>query len=92
MAALGLIELLVSQGLGKDEVHKTVLAFNSCWFPQNYLDLSYHSAKNGRDFTKVPASEILAATLSSVAGSRIVEGQIGQVNWPILQGGKGNGP
>lgn len=91
MAALALIELMVSQNFSRDDIYKTVLAFNSYWFPQTYLDISYHFAKNGRDFKTVPASEILSKTFSSSAGYQAIKRQIGPQNWPSLQGGKGCG-
>lgn len=91
MAALGLIELMVFQGFSKEEVYKTVLAFNSYWFPQTYLDISYHFAKNGRDFAKVPAEEILSKTFSSGMGYQAVKKQIGEVDWPALKQFQGCG-
>lgn len=85
MAALGLIELMVSQNFAKEEIYKTILAFNSYWFPQTYLDISYHFAKNGRDFKGVPAAEILSQTFSSGQGYQAVKRQIGDVSWPSLK-------
>lgn len=91
MAALALVELMVSQGFSKEDVYKTVLAFNSYWFPQTYLDISYHFAKNGRDFKKVSAVEILSKTFSSAQGYQAIKRQVGPVAWPALSGGKGCG-
>lgn len=85
MAALALIELMVSQGFSKEEIYKTVLAFNSYWFPQTYLDISYHFAKNGKDWKQVPASEILSKTFSSAMGYQVIKKQVGEVSWPALQ-------
>lgn len=89
MAALALIEMMVSQGFSKDEIYKTTLAFNSYWFPQTYLDIAYHFKKNGREFKDVKAAEILSKTFSSASGYQALRGQIGPVSWPALQGGKG---
>lgn len=91
MAALALIELLASQNFSKDEIYKTVLAFNSYWFPQTYLDISYHFAKNGRDYTEVPPAEILSKTFSSATGYQVIKKQIGDIAWPTLTSGKGCG-
>lgn len=91
MAALGLIELMVSQGFSKEEIYKTVLAFNSYWFPGTYLDISYHFAKNGRDYTKVPAAEILSKAFSSGMGYQAVKRQVGNVDWPVLKSFQGCG-
>lgn len=85
MAALALIELMVSQNFSKDEIYQTVLKFNSYWFPQTYLDISYHFAKNNRDFNSVPAQEILSKTFSSSAGYGALKKQIGEVNWPVIK-------
>lgn len=89
MAALALIELLVSQNYSEDEIYKTVLAFNSYWFPQTYLDVSYHFAKNGQGFKKVSAKEILSKTFSSAMGYQVIKKQLGNIEWPLLkrQGG-----
>lgn len=86
MAALALVQLMVSQNKGKDEIYKTVLAFNSYWFPQTYLDIAYHFAKNGRDYKKVLPQEILSKTFSSIMGYQALKRQIGNIPWPFLQG------
>lgn len=91
MAALGLIELMVSQGFSKDEIFRTVLAFNSYWFPGTYLDVAYHFAKNGRDYKTVPASEILSKTFSSAMGYQAVKKQVGDIDWPALKSFQGCG-
>lgn len=85
MAALGLIELMVSQNFSKDEIYKTVLAFNSYWFPQTYLDISYHFAKAGRDWKTVMPAEILSKTFSSAMGYQVIKKEVGDVSWPALK-------
>lgn len=87
MAALGLIELMVSQNKSTAEIYKTVLAFNSYWFPATYLDIAYYFEKNGRNYTNVPAQEILSKTFSSAVGYQTLKKQIGDVAWPALKGG-----
>lgn len=87
MAALALIELMVSQNKSAEEIYRTVLAFNSYWFPQTYLDIAYYFAKNGRDFRQVPAKEILSKTFSSAMGYAVIKKQVGQVVYPILKRG-----
>lgn len=82
MAALALVELLVSQNFSDEEIYSTVLAFNSYWFPQTYLDISYHFAKNNRDYKQVSAKEILSKTFSSSSGYQAISKQIGPVAWP----------
>lgn len=90
MAALGLIELMVYQNKSQNEIYKTVLAFNSYWFPQTYYDIAYHFAKNGRNFKDVSPKEILSKTFSSGMGYQAIRKQIGDVNWPALQGRGGS--
>ncbi|MCL5027031.1 MAG: hypothetical protein M1531_11170 [Chloroflexi bacterium] len=82
MAALGLIELMVSQGFSKDDIYRTVLAFNSFWFPQTYMDIDYYYQKKGKDYKQVPASEVLSISMSSGGGYQALKRQIGQVPWP----------
>lgn len=89
MAALALTQLMVSQGFSKEEIYKTVLSFNSYWFPQTYLDIAYHFKKNGRDFASVSPAEILSKTFSSAFGYQALRKQIGTVSWPALQSSKG---
>lgn len=92
MAALGLVELMVSQGFSKEDIYKTILAFNAYWFPKTYLDISYHFAKNGKDYTKVSAQEILSKTFSSAMGYSAIKNQVGTIEWPLLkQSGGGCG-
>ncbi|MEK7451126.1 MAG: hypothetical protein AAB662_04280 [Patescibacteria group bacterium] len=87
MAALGLIELMVAQNKSKEEIYKTVLAFNSYWFPQTYLDIAYHFQKSGRDYNKIPPQELLSKTFSSAMGYAVVRKEVGNLPWPLLQGG-----
>lgn len=87
MAALGLIELMVSQNKSKNEIYKAILAFNSYWFPQTYLDISYHFAQNGRDYKNVKPQTILSKTFSSAMGYEIVRKKVGNINWPIFGSG-----
>jgi len=87
MAMLGLIELMVSQNFSKDEIYKTALAFNTYWFPQTYLDIAYHFEKNGRDYSKVSASQILSKTFSSAMGYSAISDEVGTLPWPALKEG-----
>lgn len=91
MAALGLIELMVSQGFSKDEIYKTVLAFNSYWFPQTYVDIAYYLAQNGRDYTKTPASELLSKTFSSGMGYGVIKKKLQESGAPTVKQSGGCG-
>ncbi len=87
MAALGLVELMVSQNFTKEEIYKTVLAFNTYWFPGTYLDVAYYFQQNGRDYSKVPAKELLSKTFSSAMGYQVIHKKVGNLPWPALQSG-----
>ncbi len=86
MAALAIIELLVSQGKSPKEIYRDLLTFNSYWFPQTYLDIAYHFEKNGINYSSVDPSKILSKTFSSAMGYQTIKRQIGEVAWPVLQG------
>ncbi len=68
-AALGIIELGVTQELSDDEVYKTVLAFNAYWFPQNYAEtaLYFQKVKN-QEWKKIDPKVILSKDYSSISG------------------------
>jgi hypothetical protein len=67
--ALALIELGVKQGLSDDEIYKTLLAFNSYWFPQNYIEIGmYFKAVKHRSWAKVDPREVLSKEYSSISG------------------------
>jgi len=68
-AALALIELGVSQGLSDHEIYKTVLAFNSFWFPQNYVETALYLKKTKNlDWKNVDPQLILSKDYSSITG------------------------
>lgn len=87
MAALGLIELMVSQNFSKEEIYKTALAFNSYWFPDTYLNIAYHFDKAGKDYNEISAKELLSKTFSSAMGYAVIAKEAEGVQWPLLQGG-----
>lgn len=68
-AALGLIELGVAQGLTDEEIYKTVLVFNSYWFPQNYTEMAFYfqHAKN-KVWNDIDPKIILSKEYSSLSG------------------------
>ena len=77
MAALGLIELMASQGFGEDEIYQAVLAFNSYWFTQAYTDLAYYFATEEKiDWQEVDPKRVLAADFSSAGGYQAIKQKI----------------
>lgn len=86
MAALALIELMVSQGAAEQEIYQAVLAFNSYWFSQTYVDLAYYfQTKENTAWDKVDPKQALSANFSSARGYQAIKQQIGPV--PGTQGG-----
>ena len=85
MAALGLIELMVSQNFSEDEIYKTVLAFNTYWFPQTYLDTALYLQKNGEDYSKIPPKKLLSKDFSSAEGASAISEKVGKVEWPLFE-------
>ena len=68
-AGMALIELGVSQGLSDREIYKTLLAFNSFWFPQNYIETAlYFNVIKNTDWTDVDPKLALSKDYSSIGG------------------------
>ncbi len=68
-ALLGLLELGVSQGLTDDELYKEAVAFNSFWFPQNYVETAlYFKAVNNLDWQNVDPRVVMSEQYSSLSG------------------------
>ncbi len=68
-AAMALIELGVSQGLSDKEIYKTLLAFNSFWFPSNYNEIAlYFNVIKNTDWQNVDPKLALSKDYSSISG------------------------
>lgn len=91
MAALGLVELMVAQNFSDEEIYRTVLGFNSFWFPQNYLTLAARYALLGISWDKVDAKEALSETYSSGQGAAEISQEIGSLPYLFATGGGGCG-
>jgi hypothetical protein len=91
MAMLGLIELMASQNIVKADIYKAALALNTYWFPQTYLGIAYHFEKLGKDYSKIPAQEILSSTYSSSEGNAKIQQETLGVTWPNQNSGGGCG-
>lgn len=89
MAALGLVELMMEQGFSDEEIYKTVLGFNSFWFPQSYLTLAAKYSLEGVSWDKVEAKKALSQEFSSGQGAARVSQDIGAL--PYLYGAGGGG-
>lgn len=87
MAALGYIELAAKQGLSEDKIYKDVLALNSFWFPQTYVEQAVYFQRQGKDWGKVDAKLALSSQYSSAQGSQIVRQSIQDMPGLQSQGG-----
>ncbi|OHA13626.1 MAG: hypothetical protein A3G49_05835 [Candidatus Sungbacteria bacterium RIFCSPLOWO2_12_FULL_41_11] len=68
---MGLLELGASQGLTEDELYREALAFNSFWFPQNYIQTAvYFKAVKNIDWEKVDPKIVMGKDFSSSSGWR----------------------
>lgn len=68
-AAMAIIELGVSQNLSDADIYQTLLAFNSFWFPQNYVETAlYFNIVKGVDWKGVDPKTILGKDYSSLSG------------------------
>ncbi len=68
-ALLGLLQLGASQGLTEDELYREALAFNSFWFPQNYVQTAlYFKATKGTDWNEIDPKMVMGKDFSSASG------------------------
>src|SRR3990167_4033296 len=90
MAMLGLLELMVANGVSQTEAYKVALQVNSMWFPQTYQDLATYFAENGTTWDKVDPKVALGINYSSASGYKNTRAQIKSLPQP-KQGGGGCG-
>jgi hypothetical protein len=68
-AALALVTLGVAQGLSDKEIYKTVLRFNSFWFPYNYTTTALYLQRAKNLFWEdVDPKLLLSKDYSSISG------------------------
>ncbi len=68
-AILGLLQLGAEQGLSEEELYREALAFNSFWFPQQYLEMAvYFKAAQDLDWENVDAKVAMSKDFSSGSG------------------------
>lgn len=87
MAALGYIELAVRQGVSEKRIYQDVLALNSFWFPQNYIELAAYFQKQNTEWKKVDAKLALSSQYSSAQGAQQVKQSVQSVPGLNVQGG-----
>ncbi|MBI2611681.1 hypothetical protein HYW54_02970 [Candidatus Gottesmanbacteria bacterium] len=67
-ALLGLLELGASQGLTEEELYREALAFNSFWFPHNYIQTAlYFKVAKNTNWEDVNPAEVMGYDYSAVS-------------------------
>ncbi|MBI2641729.1 hypothetical protein HYW87_04010 [Candidatus Roizmanbacteria bacterium] len=67
-ALLGLLQLGASQGLTEQELYKEAVAFNSFWFPHNYIQTAlYFKVIKNMDWEYVNPKEVMGYNYSAVS-------------------------
>lgn len=93
-ALLGLLQLGVSQGLTEDQLYREALAFNSFWFPQNYIQTAlYFKAVKNIDWENVDPKLVMGKDFSTGSGwSGTVAKKVNELGLvPQTKGGAGCG-
>ncbi len=87
MAALGYIEWAVYNGLSEDQIYKDLLAFNSFWFPQNYVEMAVYFEKQGIKWKDVNPKVALSRDYASAQGAARIKQSIQNLPGIQSQGG-----
>lgn len=77
MAALAIIELLVSAQIPEKDIYRFILGFNSFWFADSYLTTATYFARQGIPWDQVDAKEVLGERYSSSQGARDISNKVG---------------
>lgn len=85
MAALGLAELMASQGASADEIFQALKDISPFWFPSQYHQLALYFEGQDQDWEDVDARTVMGREYSSSAGFKQVSALLQQ------QGGLGTG-
>ncbi len=90
-ALLGLLQFGAAQGLSEAELYREVLAFNSFWFPQNYIQTAlYLKAVKNTNWEKVDPKEVMGKVYSSANGAGLVAAKINELGLVPQQRGDGS--
>ena len=87
MAALAMIELMVSAHVDETTIYKKVLGFNSFWFPDSYISTATYFARLGKSWKDVDAKEVLDARFSSASGASKISNLVGPLPYANPVGG-----
>lgn len=72
-ANLGLIEFLVYNGITRDEIFKTLLIFNSYWFPDKYIDIAFFIEYQEQNWNQINSTQIMGYSYSSLEGYQTIK-------------------
>lgn len=88
-ALLGLLELGASQGLTEEQLYREALAFNSFWFPQNYIQTAvYFKAVNNTDWESVDPRIVMGKGFSTATGAGAAARKVSELGlFPQQRGG-----
>ncbi|TAL47008.1 hypothetical protein EPN87_03935 [archaeon] len=76
-SALGLVELMASEGYSKQQIFDAFVKFNSFWFPSNYVqDAIYFKLTQNKDWSNVDKELVAGQDYSSLSGSYAVKKQL----------------
>ncbi|OJI07272.1 MAG: hypothetical protein BK997_03365 [Candidatus Micrarchaeum sp. ARMAN-1] len=87
-AALGLIELLASQGANQTQMFSAVQQFYQFQFPQQYGEIAAYFDSQGQNYSQVNPSEVMGFNFSSFSGNYRIN-QYLQKNGILAQSGTG---
>ncbi len=87
MAALAMIELMVSARVDDATIYKKVLGFNSFWFPDSYLAIATYFARQGMSWNSLDAKELLGAKYSTATGASKISSMVGPLPYANPTGG-----
>lgn len=72
-AALGLLEFLVSKGVGRDDLFKTLLQFNSYSFTNEYVDVALMlQEQGGQSWSSANATQLIGYSYSSIEAHQAI--------------------
>lgn len=92
MAALGIAELMASQGATADEIFQAIKQVNSYWFAQTYYELAmYFKDTQNLDWKAVDAKTVLGTDYSSAAGAKKIHKYLQDKNLLKSLPGSGGG-
>lgn len=91
-ALLGLLQLGAAQGLTEDELYREALAFNSFWFPSNYIQTAlYFKAVKNVDWENVDPKVAMGKDFSSGSGSAKISSEVAKIPKLIPPAPNGSG-